>query len=52
MLMSEGGAEEAENTVSSDVAERGKFQRVVAAVKLQAARLGAVAAEGVEHLSA
>lgn len=50
--MGEGRAEEREDAVASDVAEGRKLERVVAAVELQAARLGTVAAEGVEHLPA
>ena len=51
VLLGEGLEEEGEHAVARDVGERRKFQRVVAAVEFEGAGVGAVAAEGVEHLT-
>src|SRR6266851_9754331 len=48
---SEGFEEEGEHAVAGDVAEGGKFKRVVAAGEFQGAGIGAVAAERIEHLA-
>lgn len=50
-LVGEGGAEEGEHAIASDVGERGEFQGVVAAVEAERAEGGTVAAEGIEHLA-
>ena len=51
VLLGEGLEEEGEHAVARDVGERGEFEGVVAAVEFEGAGIGAVAAEGVEHLS-
>jgi hypothetical protein len=48
--LSEGGAEEGEHAVAGDVREGGDFEGVVAAVEFQGAGVGAMAAQGGEHL--
>ena len=47
----QGFEEEGEHAVAGDVREGGEFERVVAAGEFEGAGVGAVAAEGVEHLS-
>src|SRR5713101_8688195 len=49
--LSEGLEEEGEHAVAGDVGEGGEFEGVVAAGKFEGAGVGAVAAEGVEHLA-
>lgn len=46
------GTEEREDAVAGDVAERGKFEGIMATVELKAAGVGSVAAQRVEHLTA
>src|SRR6266478_5160240 len=50
VLLGEGGAEEGEHAVASDVAEGEEFEGVVAAVEGKGAGVAAMAAEGGEHL--
>ncbi len=50
VLLRQGGAEKGEHAVAGDVAEGGEFEGVVAAVELESAEVGVVAAEGSEHL--
>src|SRR5713101_2957502 len=47
----EGFEEEGKHAVAGDVAEGGEFEGVVAAGELEGAGIGAVAAEGIEHLA-
>ncbi len=49
--LGEGLEEEGEHAVAGDVGERRKFQRVMAAMKFEGAGVGAVVAEGAEHLA-
>jgi hypothetical protein len=48
--LSEGFEEKREHAVAGDVGERGEFEGVVAAGEFEGAGIGAVAAEGVQHL--
>jgi hypothetical protein len=50
VLLGEGGAEEGEHAVAGDVGEGSELEGVMAAVEREGAGMGAVAAEGVEHL--
>jgi|HubBroStandDraft_6_1064221.scaffolds.fasta_scaffold151144_3 hypothetical protein len=52
LRLRQSGAQEGQDAVAGDVAEGRQFERVVAAVELEAARMSAVAAQGVEHLAA
>src|SRR6266700_160812 len=49
--LSEGLEEEGEHAVAGEVGEGGKFEGVVAAGEFEGAGVGAVVAEGVEHLA-
>src|SRR5712664_1148802 len=51
VALGEGFEEEGEHAVAGDVGEGGEFEGVVAAGEFEGARVGAVAAEGVEHLA-
>ena len=51
MPLGEGLQEEGEHAVAGDVREGGEFEGVVAAGEFEGARVGAVAAKGVEHLA-
>src|SRR5580692_4670875 len=46
------GSQEREDAVTGDVAEGREFEGIVAAVELEAAGVGTMAAKGVEHLTA
>src|SRR5258707_15270477 len=48
---SQGFEEEGEHAVAGEVGEGGEFEGVVAAGEFEGAGVGAVAAEGVEHLA-
>ena len=51
MLLGEGIEEEGEHAVAGDVREGAEFEGVVATGEFESAGVGAVAAEGVEHLA-
>ncbi len=51
MLLGKGFEEEGEHAVAGDVGEGGEFERIMAAGEFEGARVGAVAAEGVQHLA-
>ena len=50
-LLGKGFEEEGEHAVASDVGEGGEFEGVMAAGEFEGAGVGAVAAEGVQHLA-
>src|SRR5258708_10324104 len=50
-LLGKGFEEEGEHAVAGDVGEGAEFEGVVAAGEFEGAGVGAVAAEGVEHLA-
>jgi hypothetical protein len=50
-ILGKGFEEEGEHAVAGDVGERGEFEGIVAAGEFEDAGVGAVAAEGVEHLA-
>jgi len=47
----QGGTEKGEHAVAGDVGERGEFKGVVTTGKFHCAGMGAMAAEGIEHLA-